>query len=179
MGPDPQLPHGRPEVVDRRRSGALKDAPARVGTMELPSVNPSMASPDDCMHSAKNRAKSEFFMGCYPRPRHGLSEQAPRRRSGGTGRHGLAGLNSPLATGDDLLPRFVGGASWRCTRHKETDMSAHFDRLLAEALTTDRETDGGLAREELYGLNTSWCLIDEIPARTRLERAFHPRRGGH
>ncbi|SDK60569.1 hypothetical protein [Arthrobacter sp. ok362] len=40
-------------------------------------------------------------------------------------------------------------------------MSAHFDRFLAEALTTDRETDGGLAKEELYGLYTSWCLINQ------------------
>lgn len=39
-------------------------------------------------------------------------------------------------------------------------MSAHFDRFLAEALTTDRETDSGLAKEELYGLYTSWCLIN-------------------
>jgi hypothetical protein len=41
-------------------------------------------------------------------------------------------------------------------------MNAHFDRFLAEALTSDRETDGGLAKEELYGLYTSWCLINEI-----------------
>jgi hypothetical protein len=40
-------------------------------------------------------------------------------------------------------------------------MSAHFDQFLAEALTTDRETDGGLAKEELYGLHTSWCLINQ------------------
>ena len=33
-------------------------------------------------------------------------------------------------------------------------MSAHFDRFLAEALTTDRETDGGLDKEELFGLYT-------------------------
>ena len=39
-------------------------------------------------------------------------------------------------------------------------MSAHFDLFLAEALTSDRETDGGLDKEELYGLYTSWCLIN-------------------
>lgn len=41
-------------------------------------------------------------------------------------------------------------------------MSAHFDRFLAEALTTDRETDDGLDRGELYGLYTSWCLINQL-----------------
>jgi hypothetical protein len=40
-------------------------------------------------------------------------------------------------------------------------MSAHFDRFLTEALTDDRETDGGLDQEELYGLYTSWCLINQ------------------
>ncbi len=40
-------------------------------------------------------------------------------------------------------------------------MNEHFDRFLAEALTTDRETDGGLAKEELYGLYTSWCLMNQ------------------
>ncbi|HEX2923260.1 MAG TPA: hypothetical protein VHS28_04455 [Chloroflexota bacterium] len=39
-------------------------------------------------------------------------------------------------------------------------MSAHFDRFLAEAFTTERETDRGLAKEELYGLYTSWCLLN-------------------
>ena len=39
-------------------------------------------------------------------------------------------------------------------------MSAHFDRFLAEAVTSDRETDGGVGAEELYGLYTSWCLIN-------------------
>jgi hypothetical protein len=40
-------------------------------------------------------------------------------------------------------------------------MSAHFDRFLAEALTTERETDGGLDKEELFGLYTSWCLLND------------------
>ena len=41
-------------------------------------------------------------------------------------------------------------------------MSAHFDRFLTEALTDDRETDGGLDQEELYGLYTSWCLLQGL-----------------
>lgn len=40
-------------------------------------------------------------------------------------------------------------------------MSTHFDQFLNEALTTFRETDGGLGREELYGLYTSWCHINQ------------------
>lgn len=40
-------------------------------------------------------------------------------------------------------------------------MSAHFDRFLAEAQTSDREPDGGLDKEELYGLHTSWCPIHQ------------------
>lgn len=41
--------------------------------------------------------------------------------------------------------------------------STHFDRFLMEAVTTDRETDGGLGADELYGLYTSWCLINQAP----------------
>lgn len=37
--------------------------------------------------------------------------------------------------------------------------ATHFDRFVAEALTTDRETDTGLNPDELYGLYTSWSLI--------------------
>lgn len=40
-------------------------------------------------------------------------------------------------------------------------MGAHFDRFLSEALTTTRVTDNGLDKEELYGLYTSWCLINQ------------------
>ncbi|MBT2595912.1 hypothetical protein [Arthrobacter sp. ISL-72] len=40
--------------------------------------------------------------------------------------------------------------------------STHFDRFLAEAVTRDRETDGGLSGDELYGLYTSWCLINSL-----------------
>lgn len=41
-------------------------------------------------------------------------------------------------------------------------MSAHFDRFLREAVTTDRETDSGMDKDELYGLYTSWCLINRL-----------------
>ena len=37
----------------------------------------------------------------------------------------------------------------------------HFDRFLSEALTTERESDTGLGKDELYGLYTSWCLINQ------------------
>lgn len=40
--------------------------------------------------------------------------------------------------------------------------STHFDRFLTEAVRTDRETDSGLGEDELYGLYTSWCVINSI-----------------
>lgn len=40
--------------------------------------------------------------------------------------------------------------------------STHFDRFFAEAVITDRETDSGLGEDELYGLYTSWCVINQI-----------------
>lgn len=40
--------------------------------------------------------------------------------------------------------------------------SAHFDRFFAEAVRIDRATDGGLGEENLYGLYTSWCLLNEL-----------------
>ncbi|MDQ0075643.1 hypothetical protein [Arthrobacter oryzae] len=40
--------------------------------------------------------------------------------------------------------------------------SIHFDRFLKEAVRTDRETDGGLGEDELYGLSTSWCVINRL-----------------
>ena len=43
--------------------------------------------------------------------------------------------------------------------------ATHFDRFVAEALTTDRETDTGLSPDELYGLYTSWSLINQYAAR--------------
>jgi hypothetical protein len=39
--------------------------------------------------------------------------------------------------------------------------ATHFERFVAEALTAERETDGQLTPDELYGLYTSWCLIHE------------------
>ncbi|APX01075.1 MULTISPECIES: hypothetical protein [Arthrobacter] len=37
--------------------------------------------------------------------------------------------------------------------------ATQFDLFVAEALTTERETDTVLGPDELYGLYTSWCLI--------------------
>ena len=39
--------------------------------------------------------------------------------------------------------------------------TTHFDRFLSEALATGRESDTGLGKDELYGLYTSWCLINQ------------------
>lgn len=47
--------------------------------------------------------------------------------------------------------------------------STHFDRFLLESLTPGRESDAGLCKDELYGLYTSWCLINQVnpePARS-------------
>ena len=40
--------------------------------------------------------------------------------------------------------------------------ATHFERVVAEALTAERETDGQLTPDELYGLYTSWCLLHSI-----------------
>ena len=40
--------------------------------------------------------------------------------------------------------------------------STHFGRFLTEAVRNDRETDSGLGEDELYGLYTSWCVINRI-----------------
>ena len=37
-----------------------------------------------------------------------------------------------------------------------------FDEFIAEALTTERETDTVFGRDELYGLYTSWGLIHQL-----------------
>jgi hypothetical protein len=37
-----------------------------------------------------------------------------------------------------------------------------FEQFIAEALTTERETDTVLGPDELYGLYTSWCLIHKL-----------------
>ena len=39
--------------------------------------------------------------------------------------------------------------------------ATHFELFVAEALTTERETDTQLTPDELYGLYTSWCLINQ------------------
>lgn len=47
--------------------------------------------------------------------------------------------------------------------------STHFDRFLLESFTPGRESDAGLCKDELYGLYTSWCLINQVnpePARS-------------
>ncbi|MFE4545668.1 hypothetical protein [Arthrobacter sp. NPDC056727] len=40
--------------------------------------------------------------------------------------------------------------------------ATQFDLFVAEALTTERETDTVLGPDELYGLYTSWCLIHKV-----------------
>lgn len=40
--------------------------------------------------------------------------------------------------------------------------STHFERFLLEAVTTDRDSESGLAADELYGLYTSWCLLNRL-----------------
>ena len=40
--------------------------------------------------------------------------------------------------------------------------STHFERFLVEAVTTDRESESGLTDDELYGLYTSWCLLNRL-----------------
>ncbi|MDQ0617453.1 hypothetical protein [Arthrobacter globiformis] len=40
--------------------------------------------------------------------------------------------------------------------------ATQFHSFIAEALTTERETDTVLGPDELYGLYTSWCLIHEL-----------------
>ncbi|MFE4838106.1 hypothetical protein ACFRAU_25930 [Arthrobacter sp. NPDC056691] len=40
--------------------------------------------------------------------------------------------------------------------------ATQFEQFVAEALTTERETDTVLGPDELYGLYTSWCLIHNV-----------------
>ncbi|RAM38236.1 hypothetical protein [Arthrobacter globiformis] len=40
--------------------------------------------------------------------------------------------------------------------------ATQFDQFIAEALTTERETDTVFGPDELYGLYTSWCLIHQL-----------------
>jgi hypothetical protein len=40
--------------------------------------------------------------------------------------------------------------------------ASHFDRFVAECLATERNAENGLSEDELYGLYTSWCLLDQV-----------------
>ena len=44
--------------------------------------------------------------------------------------------------------------------------ATHFDQFLAEAVVPDREPGLGLGRDELYGLYTSWCLLNKAEPHT-------------
>jgi hypothetical protein len=53
-------------------------------------------------------------------------------------------------------------------RHgKEPDMAVtHFDRFLSEATAPDYDGGLSLRKDQLYGLYTSWCLVNNsTPAR--------------
>ena len=39
--------------------------------------------------------------------------------------------------------------------------ATHFEQFLTEAVVADREPGLGLGRDELYGLYTSWCLLQQ------------------
>ncbi|WP_104043315.1 hypothetical protein [Arthrobacter sp. ZGTC412] len=41
--------------------------------------------------------------------------------------------------------------------------ATHFEQFIAEAVVADREPGLGLGRDELYGLYTSWCLLQKAP----------------
>jgi len=47
---------------------------------------------------------------------------------------------------------------------------SQFDKFLQEATQCDRESDSTLDRDPLYGLYTSWCLLNQRAPRT--ESAF-------
>lgn len=57
----------------------------------------------------------------------------------------------------------------------------HFDEFIAEAVIADREPGLGLGRDELYGLYTSWCLLQQAQLQAPdalwtalLERGINP-----
>lgn len=37
----------------------------------------------------------------------------------------------------------------------------HFEVFIAQAIDEKRDTDAGLGADELYGLYTSWCLLNK------------------
>ncbi|MBT2537565.1 hypothetical protein [Arthrobacter sp. ISL-69] len=42
---------------------------------------------------------------------------------------------------------------------------SHFDRFLSEATAPDHDGDLSLRKDQLYGLYTSWCILNQsIPA---------------
>ncbi len=38
---------------------------------------------------------------------------------------------------------------------------SHFEVFLAQAIDEDRDAEAGLGPDELYGLYTSWCLLNK------------------
>jgi hypothetical protein len=43
---------------------------------------------------------------------------------------------------------------------------SHFDRFLSEATAPDQDGDLSLRKDQLYGLYTSWCMLNQsVPAR--------------
>lgn len=40
---------------------------------------------------------------------------------------------------------------------------AHFDTFITEAIKEEGPTEAGLSPDELYGLYTSWCLLNNEP----------------
>lgn len=54
------------------------------------------------------------------------------------------------------------------TANESTNMSTkqHFDDFLRESTNADPGSDRGLKFEELFGLYTSWCLLNGCPAKS-------------
>ncbi len=44
---------------------------------------------------------------------------------------------------------------------------SQFDKFLQEATTCDRESDSSLDHDPLYGLYTSWCLLNQRSPRPK------------
>ncbi|MFF1255149.1 hypothetical protein ACFVYC_21980 [Pseudarthrobacter sp. NPDC058329] len=55
--------------------------------------------------------------------------------------------------------------------------TTHFDDFLKDAVSADPGSDAGLNCEELFGLYTSWCLLNSCPAESAdaLFEALGPR----
>ena len=59
--------------------------------------------------------------------------------------------------------------------------SPHFDRFLRQATTAEDQPDSALGRDCLFGLYTSWCLLNQAEPRSELafwvamrRRGIHP-----